>query len=144
MTKVLIFGTFDGIHEGHRSLFSAAKEYGDYLIVILARDKTILSTKGRLPLKNEEQRQDDLKEEDLVNEIHLGTEGEDKHDIIRIVAPDIILLGYDQEHFTDDLEISLRRYSLFPQIVRARAHKPEKYKSSLINDHHHSDPKKQI
>ena len=137
MTKVLVFGTFDGIHDGHRSLFSAAKEHGDYLIAILARDTTVEQTKGRKPLKNEKERQQDLLAEELIDEMHLGAEGGNKHDIIRIVAPDVIVLGYDQEHFTETLEDSLRHYGLGTKIVRAEAHEPEKFKSSLINNHEH-------
>ena len=41
MKRVLIFGTFDGIHEGHLNLFKQAKKYGDYLIVVVGRDENI-------------------------------------------------------------------------------------------------------
>ena len=56
MKKVLIFGTFDGLHLGHLNFFEQAKEYGDYLIVVVARDKTVKRIKNRFPSKNEVER----------------------------------------------------------------------------------------
>jgi len=41
MKKVMVFGTFDGIHEGAFGSFLAAKKYGDYLVVVVARDKML-------------------------------------------------------------------------------------------------------
>lgn len=40
MKKVLAFGTFDGFHRGHLSFLEQAKSHGNYLIVVVARDKT--------------------------------------------------------------------------------------------------------
>jgi len=47
--KVLVFGTFDGLHEGHKNFFKQAREFGDFLVVVVGRDSTIVKTKGRPP-----------------------------------------------------------------------------------------------
>lgn len=51
--RVLVFGTFDPLHAGHRSLFAQAASLGSYLAVVVARDTTIESEKGRLPAAGE-------------------------------------------------------------------------------------------
>ena len=37
---VMTFGTFDHLHPGHIYYLSEARKYGDYLITVVARDKT--------------------------------------------------------------------------------------------------------
>ena len=39
MRKVITYGTFDLLHEGHLRLFERAKELGDYLIVAVSTDE---------------------------------------------------------------------------------------------------------
>ena len=36
----MCFGTFDLLHLGHLNYFQQAKKYGNYLIVVIARDQT--------------------------------------------------------------------------------------------------------
>jgi glycerol-3-phosphate cytidylyltransferase-like family protein len=38
---VMTFGTFDYFHPGHKAYLKEAKQYGDYLITIVARDETV-------------------------------------------------------------------------------------------------------
>jgi cytidyltransferase-like protein len=49
----MIFGTFDHLHPGHLDFFTQAKTYGDYLIVVVARDINVKKIKGHNPDKNE-------------------------------------------------------------------------------------------
>ena len=42
MKKVMTFGSFDVLHKGHEHYLKEAKSYGDYLIVVVARDENIL------------------------------------------------------------------------------------------------------
>ena len=59
---VMVFGTFDYLHAGHENLFTQAKELGDEIIAIIARDKTVKTIKGELPDHNEKERLKNLKE----------------------------------------------------------------------------------
>ena len=56
MKKVLIAGTFDIIHPGHINLIKQAKEFGDFLVVVIARDKNVIKAKGKQPffMKNKD------------------------------------------------------------------------------------------
>ena len=144
MKKVLVFGTFDGLHDGHKDFFRQAKEHGDYLIVVVGRDSTIIKTKGRLPKFNEQERLKAVQESSLVDEARMGNAGhkstpgqEEKfnpYKVIEEVNPDVICLGYDQTHFTDKLAAALQEMGLGDvKIERLQAFQPEKYKSSLLN-----------
>ncbi|PIS05498.1 MAG: FAD synthase [Candidatus Buchananbacteria bacterium CG10_big_fil_rev_8_21_14_0_10_42_9] len=129
--KVLIFGTFDGLHSGHLSLLKQAKKRGDKLAVIVARDATVKAVKGRLPQANENDRLQDIKLIKVVDEAYLGDKI-DPYNSVRRVNPDIICLGYDQQVFTEKLTEE------FPDIkvIRLKPYKPEIYKSSRINNLH--------
>lgn len=131
--KVLVFGTFDRLHPGHRALFSQAKKLGDQLYVVVARDETVLTTKKHLPEQNEQQRLEHVRNAPDVFSARLGQEG-DKYAVIEEIQPDIIALGYDQTFFTDRLTSELSKRGLHPRVVRLKAHQPERYKSSLLRE----------
>lgn len=131
MKKVLIFGTFDGLHPGHINFFEQAKRLGDKLIVVVGRDETVLKVKGRLPKNNEKCRLAEVKKTGLVDESRLGNLG-DPYAIIKQIQPDIIALGYDQNSFTANLAVELKEMDIVAEIVRLEPFGPEKYHSSVI------------
>lgn len=131
MRKVLVFGSFDGLHFGHLNFFKQAKEYGDYLIVVIARDATIKRIKNKSPLKNEKQRLKEIRKCKLVNEAVLGRE-DNPYLIIKKIKPDVICLGYDQKVFSDDLPEELKKMGLKTKIFRMDPYKPKKFHSSII------------
>lgn len=128
---VLCFGTFDGLHPGHEDYFRQAKELGDRLVVVVARDETVKIVKSRASVQDESTRLRAVEQHPLVDEARLGWPG-DKYRVIEDVRPDIILLGYDQQAFTETLEETLRSRGLSCKVVRATAYKPDVYKSSKL------------
>ena len=133
MKKVLVFGTFDGLHEGHKDFFRQAKEHGDFLVVVVGRDSTVLKVKGRLPKFSEHDRLDVVQKAPFVDYARLGNEGVSRYQIIKEVNPNIICLGYDQTHFTEQLPEKIKELGLNIPIVRLEAYKPEIYHSSILN-----------
>ncbi len=132
MKKVMVFGTFDIFHPGHINFLDQARKYGDELIVVVARDKTVLDVKKELPRNNEEIRAEKIRESGLANVILLGNEG-DKYKAIKDVRPDVICLGYDQKFFIDKLKDKLKEFKLDDtRIIRLKSFHPEKYKSSKL------------
>ena len=121
--KVMVFGTFDILHKGHLSYFSQARKYGDYLIAIVARDKTVLKIKGSLPRNNEKKRLLKIKKE--VDKAVLGYVHK-RYRVIERFKPDIICLGYDQRVSLKDL----KEFNI--PIKRLKSFKPHKYKSSKL------------
>lgn len=128
---VMCFGTFDALHPGHEDYFRQAREHGDRLVVVVARDSTVVDVKGDLPSMNEQERLKAVQEHVLVDEAVLGNE-DDKYRVIEDIQPDIICLGYDQETFTDTLDIELTRRGLAATVVRCEAFFPDTFKSSLL------------
>lgn len=124
---VMGFGTFDGIHEGHLNFFKQLKTLGDFLMIVVARDKSVKRIKKKPAHFDENQRYNALKKIADIDQVILGNEN-DFYQVITNHQPDIIGLGYDQK--ANIKEIQKR----FPSIrmVRLKAFKPEKYKSSLI------------
>lgn len=142
MTKILVFGTFDGLHDGHKDFFRQAKEYGllirenkqlNYLVVVVSRDSTVQRIKNRLPKFNEQERLKAVRDSGLVNEARLGNEGNNPYRVVEEIKPDIICLGYDQTHFTEKLEEKVKEMGLKIEIKRLKAYKPELYHSSIFN-----------
>lgn len=102
--KIAVFGIFDGIHNGHRSLFAQAKEYGDYLIAIVGRDKSCLELKQKKPQNSEEKRRKLVEKEDDVDEAVLGDKELSTYKVLQEINPDVVCLGYDQEELFQDLK----------------------------------------
>jgi FAD synthetase len=131
MKIVMIFGTFDILHPGHINFIKQAKKYGDCLIVVIARNSTVLKVKGKLPEHSEKQRLEAIKGLKLASKAVLGSLT-DKYSAIKKYRPNIICLGYDQTNFVDRLKNELKRLKLKTKIVRLRPFMPHKYKTSII------------
>jgi FAD synthetase len=97
--RVLASGVFDLVHYGHIHFLKEARRAGGdnaYLIVVVARDKTVKRLKGRLPILPEEQRRAIVESLKPVDEAILGSEGFDMYATLNEVKPDIVAVGYDQ------------------------------------------------
>lgn len=132
MKKVMVFGTFDIFHPGHINFLNQARGHGDELIVVVARDKTVLDVKNELPRNNEEDRVNKIMESGIADVVIMGNEG-DKYKVVKDFAPDVICLGYDQKFFIDNLREKLDEFGLNEtEIIKLKSFYPEKYKSSKL------------
>ncbi|MDD5290535.1 MAG: adenylyltransferase/cytidyltransferase family protein [Patescibacteria group bacterium] len=126
MGKVMCFGTFDNLHPGHLSYLSQARGYGDYLIVVVARDANVDKLKGKLPRQKEKSRLEKIKNISFVNKAVLG-QLRDKFKVIKKFRPSVICLGYDQAVDIRELK------KIFPgKIIRLKPYKEYIYKSSKL------------
>ena len=131
MKTVMCAGTFDTIHPGHLFYLSEAKKYGDKLIVVVARDETSESFKGKKPIHNERERLEKVRTLEIVDQAILGHHG-NIFDIIKEIRPDIICLGYDQNVQKNQLEEELNKRGLKAEVIRIGSYMPHMYKSSII------------
>ncbi len=130
---ILTFGTFDVLHAGHEHFFREAREHGDHIITIIARDETVKTVKGRAPVNNERLRTKSLRKTGWTDKVMLGNR-EHKHKVILQHQPDVIVLGYDQFVFTQTIEKTLIDAKMNTEIVRATPFFPQVYKSSLLRE----------
>jgi FAD synthetase len=126
MKTVMCFGVFDRFHPGHLSYLKQAREYGDQLVVIIARDKTVLKVKGKFPQQNEIARRLTVKLSNCAEKVELG-QLRDKFAVVKKYKPDVICLGYDQRVG----ESALRKY-FSGRIIRLKPYKEKIYKSSKM------------
>lgn len=130
--KVMVFGVFDGIHDGHRALFREAKKRGSRLIAVVAQDRTVEYLKGHLPKYTLAKRIEDLQKEKLVDEVALGDAEPGSYEVILKHRPDILALGYDQKDLKESLEENFEQFDWGPEIKVMSPHEPEKYHSSIL------------
>lgn len=128
---VMAFGTFDFFHAGHEDYLRQAKELGESLIVIVARDDTVRKVKNRAATNNEKKRLRDVSACPHVDKALLGNL-DDKYRVIKKYRPDVIALGYDQFVFTYKLRPFLIKEKMDTEIVRLKPFEPDAFKSSLL------------
>lgn len=135
MKKVMAFGTFDHFHAGHESYLKQARALGDFLVVVIARDKTVKRIKGNLPDSNERERMASVLASGLADKVVAGSL-DDKYAVIKKYKPDVISLGYDQFAFTFRLEKFLIDRKMDTKVIRMNPYRPNVYKTSLIRKEH--------
>ena len=109
-------GVFDILHLGHLHYLEESKKLGDELIVILATDNRVRELKHE-PITNEHTRLELIKALKVVDEAYLGYDG-DIYKIVEEVKPDIITLGFDQEHNEKKISAELKKRGLKIKVVR--------------------------
>lgn len=131
---VLIFGVFDGIHDGHRSFIFEAKEQGERLVAIVARDSVVNNLKNKTPFHSETERIQELLKVPEIDLVFLGDPEEGTYNIVKEIKPDIIYLGYDQQALFDNITKAINE-GVLPEIelIYGKAHKGDTLHSSILN-----------
>ncbi len=132
MIKVLTFGTFDGVHDGHRAMLRQAKALGDYLIAIVAPDNIVVELKGTLPAHTSAQRITMLKKERIADDVAIGDKLTSNWAVLKKYKPAVIALGYDQEQLYQALSDHFENIEKRPRIVRLSPHKPDTHHNSIF------------
>lgn len=97
---VLASGTFDLLHLGHVKFLEEAKKAGGKnaeLIVIVARDNTVMDRKRKKTIMPEDQRRALVESLKVVDEAILGWEDFSIDKVIEKINPDVIAVGHDQD-----------------------------------------------
>ncbi len=130
--RVMVFGTFDDLHPGHRYFLQHAAmragpggaEHGG-LYVVVARDVNVRRIKGKDPQHPEIERVAAIRGACPEATVLPGHPTDFLHHI-RELQPDLIMLGYDQQ-----LPPGIREEDLHAKIERLPPFRPEKWKSSI-------------
>ncbi len=105
---VLATGVFDILHPGHLRFLEESKKKGGpraRLVVIIAKDHTVLKRKGHPPVLPESDRRQIVASLKPVSKAILGHEEVDFLGILQEVRPSIVCVGYDQ----NDIKAAVKR-----------------------------------
>ena len=134
---VLASGVFDLLHLGHVKFLEEAKKAGGKnaeLVVIVARDSTVQDTKRRKPIMPENQRRALVESLRVVDAAVLGLEDFDVGDVIELVKPDVIALGYDQVEMERRVREYVNKHGLNVKVVRLGKFESDELSSSKIRE----------
>ena len=104
MKKVITYGTYDLLHQGHVNLLKRAKELGDYLIVGVTND-SFDRERGKLNVRNNVlERVDAVRDTGLADQIIIEDYIGQKIDDIQKYDVDVFAIGSDWEGKFDYLK----------------------------------------
>ena len=107
MARVMAVGVFDLLHAGHLHYVEQAKSLGDELVVVVAHDDTVRKQKHE-PITSHELRCRMVSGLKPVDTAMVGNPPTSPiFDILDVVKPDIIAIGYDQKHSVDAIREGL-------------------------------------
>ena len=107
MVRVMAVGVFDLLHAGHLHYVEQAKSLGDELVVVVAHDDTVRKQKHE-PITGHDLRCRMVSGLKPVDEAVVGNPPTlPIFDILDVVKPDVIALGYDQKHSIDAIRSGL-------------------------------------
>ena len=109
MVRVMAVGVFDLLHAGHLHYVEQAKSLGDELVVVVAHDDTVRNQKHE-PITTHELRRRMVAGLKPVDEAIVGNPPSTPiFDILDVVKPDVVALGYDQKHSIDAIRAGMQR-----------------------------------
>ena len=109
---VLVFGTFDGLHNGHRFFLREARSRGDYLVAVVAPDKAVQELKSREPRAPHFVRRVAILSERLADDAVIGDEEQDSWKILKTHMPALICIGHDQDALAASLADFIKKERL--------------------------------
>lgn len=135
MKRIVVFGTFDIFHPGHRFFLEQAKKLGGFLLVVVARDQNVTMVKGQKPEKTEKARKMAIKASRIADKVIIGSKVRNYFRTLRTHQINLIALGYDQKPTVRELKKALRKHHLGKiEVKRLKSFRPKVYKSSLLKN----------
>lgn len=131
---VMVFGTFDRLHDGHRYFLSQARKLGEHLTIVVARDSVVRALKGRQPTQLLTPRMRSAKLEKLANRVVAGDSRLSTWSVIKKYRPEIIALGHDQEQLAKALKQIASKFKFLRQIKVLKAHPNKRLHSRFFQD----------
>jgi len=112
-----------------------AKKFGNYLIVVVANDKTVERIKGKKPYFEQKERVKLIKSLRIVDKAVLAKEAKSQEEMFEVLKkekPKVIALGYDQKIDEKVLKQWLEKNKINAKIVRIKPYNQKNFKSSKI------------
>ena len=110
-------GCFDILHKGHIELFKYAKSLGDKLYVGIDSDEKVNKDKGiDRPFNNVQDRRKVLEAIKYIDGVFIFNDTQGLDDLIRVVGPDIMVIGSDWKGKTVVGEQHVNKIKFFDRI----------------------------
>lgn len=123
----MVFGVFDGLHDGHRHLLLEAEKLCQKLIVVVTLDAVVSMLKSHPPKYSYEERTQTIADFNPDFTIVPSDPTLGGWSILDRHQPDIICLGYDQDAIAREMK-RLRK-----SFIIIDAHHPDTLHSSILN-----------
>jgi cytidyltransferase-like protein len=123
----VVFGVFDGLHQGHKYFLTEAAKQCEKLIVSVTASEAVFHLKGHLPQYEYVERVAAIQAFNPKLKVVQGDQTLGKWTALKKYAPEIVILGHDQQTIAKEL-MKLRIHFIFLD-----SYHPEKHKSSLLN-----------
>lgn len=127
--KVLVFGTFDGIHKGHIYFLKEAAKLGN-LYVSVATDLVTKKLKDHFPKHSEKEREAEVEKLGIAYQVLIGENEIESWKTLKVLTPDIVALGYDQKRLKDVLKPVSKEMGF--KIKMIKGFEPKKYHSKFL------------
>lgn len=123
----MIFGIFDGFHDGHRHFVEEAASHCQKLIVVVGHPDVIQTLKNSAPRYSQEERMAEIRKRYPHHTVVPGDAAIHTWSALKKYRPDIVFVGYDQHTLAQELA------KIDTPCLSLAAYHPDKYKSSLLN-----------
>lgn len=130
----MIFGTFDGLHPGHKFFIEESARTGDELMVVLSSDHYIRLMKKSEPLYSYSQRKNLLEECNEVKKVIRADEELGSFHVLERENPAIVCLGHDQTALKESLDHWLDSHLSFvkPKVIIIPPFRRHLYSSTIM------------
>ena len=129
--KAMVFGVFDGLHDGHRFFLRSALKYCSKLIIVLSQNDTVKILKNHQPHFPIKKRMAVIKKEFSDSLVCAGDKKINTWEVVLRHKPDLIILGYDQVSLKTSLKKIQKKYD-FKLFSLKMCFKNGKIRSSLL------------
>ncbi|MDA3810586.1 MAG: adenylyltransferase/cytidyltransferase family protein [Spirochaetaceae bacterium] len=133
MKTVLVFGTFDVIHPGHKFFLQQSATFGDKLIAVIARDEFVNSTKKKSPVHSQNERMEHIIKSGLVDDACLSDTVTGSFNVVNNINPQIICFGHDQTKLADSFKMWMTKNNKNIEIQIIDPYLRDRYSSTLRN-----------
>ena len=128
--RVAIFGDFDGLHLGHIHALREVRTFEGVteVVAVVTSDEGVTALKGSQPEHSAQQRARMVRNTGLVDEALVGDRVMGEWEILDIIDPSAIAIGYDQAR----LAAALCGYRKSFTYLSLTAYEPELFHNSLM------------
>jgi cytidyltransferase-like protein len=115
MSKVLVFGTFDRLNDGHVAFLERARRFGDELTALVVEDEFVIKYKGKKPVWSLKMRMGAVRRLPFKPTVY-QEDIRESWKSLKTIQPDVIVLSAEQAGWRHRLDLVLEEYRLLTRV----------------------------